>query len=376
MRILFITAHKYLPQMHGGAQSSTDEMCHSLLRRGHHVAVLAGLMPGKLFALKARIKMQFNRRLSGCQIARENRLGYPVWYSWFPWEAVDYVVSRENPDIIVVLAYMPVPMALAARRTGRPFLVQLQDVEFKQHGGPFEELGKVACIANSRFTAEKYNAAYGVEPTVIPPFVDAAKYKTASTRENVTFINPHPYKGRDIAVEIARRCPDIPFVFVQSWPLSHDHRAELEAMIAPLSNVTLLPARNDMRSIYGKCRILLVPSLWEEAYGRVAVEAEINGIPVVASNRGGLPEAVGGGGILVNPESPISEWVSAVRELWDNERTYDALSAAALVHAAGPELVHANQIKTFEHTLTKTIGTGVVSSPTGTAVPNAQSVRA
>ena len=65
-------------------------------------------------------------------------------------------------------------MALAARRTGRPFLVQLQDVEFKQHGGPFEELGKVACIANSRFTAEKYNAAYGVEPTVISPFVDEA----------------------------------------------------------------------------------------------------------------------------------------------------------------------------------------------------------
>ena len=146
-------------------------------------------------------------------------------------------------------------------------------------------------------------------------------------------------------------------------------------MIAPLSNVTLLPARNDMRSIYGKCRILLVPSLWEEAYGRVAVEAQISGIPVVASNRGGLPEAVGGGGILVNPESPISEWVSAVRELWDDERYYDALSAAALVHAAGPELVHSYQIKTFEHALTKAIGTGVVSSPTGTAVPIAQSVR-
>jgi glycosyltransferase involved in cell wall biosynthesis len=319
--------------------------------------------------------MQFNRKLSGCQIARETRLGYPVWYSWFPWEAVDYVVSRENPDIIVVLAYMPVPMALAARRTGRPFLVQLQDVEFKQHGGPFEELGKVACIANSRFTAGKYNAAYGVEPTVIPPFIDAAKYKTASTRENVTFINPHPYKGRDIAVEIARLCPDIPFVFVQSWPLSHDHRAELEAMIAPLSNVTLLPARNDMRGIYGKCRILLVPSLWEEAYGRVAVEAEINGIPVVASNRGGLPEAVGGGGILVSPESPITEWVSAVRKLWDDERYYDALSAAALVHAAGPELDHSNQVKTFERALTKAIGTDVVSSPTGAAVPIAQSGR-
>ena len=55
MRILFITAHKYLPQMRGGSQSSTNELCYDLMRRGHQVAVLAGLMPGKLFALKARM---------------------------------------------------------------------------------------------------------------------------------------------------------------------------------------------------------------------------------------------------------------------------------------------------------------------------------
>ena len=148
--------------------------------------------------------------------------------------------------------------------------------------------------------------------------MSAERYQATSTRENITFINPHPSKGRDIAIEIARQCPEIPFVFVESWPLSDEHRAELTEKLAPLSNVTLRPPQDDMRGIYGKCRILLVPSVWEEAFGRVATEAQLNGIPVVASNRGGLPEAVGEGGILISPDRPIGEWVSAIRKLWNN----------------------------------------------------------
>ena len=52
MKILFITAHKYLPQMYGGMQTCTDQLCHSLMEKGHKVAVLAGLMPGGLLAYK------------------------------------------------------------------------------------------------------------------------------------------------------------------------------------------------------------------------------------------------------------------------------------------------------------------------------------
>ena len=41
----------------------------------------------------------------------------------------------------------------------------------------------------------------------------------------------------------------------------------------------------------GHTRILLVPSLWGEAFGLVVVEAMLRGIPVLASNVGGLVEA-------------------------------------------------------------------------------------
>ncbi len=48
------------------------------------------------------------------------------------------------------------------------------------------------------------------------------------------------------------------------------------------------------REYFALTRMLLVPSVWEEPFGRVAAEAMVNGIPAIVSNRGALPEVVGG----------------------------------------------------------------------------------
>ena len=112
-----------------------------------------------------------------------------------------------------------------------------------------------------------------------------------STGEYVTLINPYNEKGFELAVKIAEQCKDIPFLFVESWKLSDEHRAEIERIIAPLGNVKLENRTSDMKTVYGRTKILLAPSKWEEAWGRVASEAHCSGIPVVGSTRGGLPEA-------------------------------------------------------------------------------------
>jgi len=273
---------------------------------------------------------------------------YPVWRARFPWDALGYVAGQQQPDLIIAMSGAPVRMAWAAKRTGIPLLMLLQNVEFHLLGGPFGELGKVPCVANSRFTAAKYRTTFGINPRVIYPFISAAKYRTQRTRENVTFINPLPVKGRDIVLGIARMCPEIRFVFVESWQLFDENRLYLMKELRALPNVTFLPSRNDMRSVYAKCRILLAPSVWEEAYGRVATEAQISGIPVVASSSGGLPEAVGAGGILLDPKQPIADWAAAVRRLWQEGRHYEELSAAAVAHAARREISSAYQIAAWE----------------------------
>jgi glycosyltransferase involved in cell wall biosynthesis len=62
----------------------------------------------------------------------------------------------------------------------------------------------------------------------------------------------------------------------------------------------------DPASFYEQIDVLFVPSLWNEAFGRTAIEALAYGIPVIASNRGGIPEAIQDGvtGLIVEPDEP------------------------------------------------------------------------
>jgi glycosyltransferase involved in cell wall biosynthesis len=54
-----------------------------------------------------------------------------------------------------------------------------------------------------------------------------------------------------------------------------------------------------MLSHLSSAEMLVVPSLWPEPFGRVAVEGMAAGIPVIASPLGGLPEVVGEGGHIL-----------------------------------------------------------------------------
>ena len=67
-------------------------------------------------------------------------------------------------------------------------------------------------------------------------------------------------------------------------------------------NITTMPYAPDPRTfyptVYSLTKLLLMPSLWYESFGLVAAEAMLNGIPVLASNRGALPETIGDAGFL------------------------------------------------------------------------------
>ena len=92
-----------------------------------------------------------------------------------------------------------------------------------------------------------------------------------------------------------------------------------------------------MRSVFARTRILLMPSVWEEPFGRLPVEAGAYGIPTLASVRGGLPESVGDGGALIDPLDDIAQWTRQITAL-DNADHYATLSAAARRNAARFEL--------------------------------------
>jgi glycosyltransferase involved in cell wall biosynthesis len=363
MNILFATPKPMPPEETGGMQSSGHELALSLAQRGHKVSFLCGLLEIGTLGIRARLVIKLLRR----KALRDRLLGYPVWRARSARETIEYVADQIKPDIIVVMCGQVVPMALAARRTKIPLLLNLQNVELGDHGGSFAELGNIPCVANSRFTADRYRKTFSVEPKVIHPLIDWKKYRTETTRENVTFINPHPLKGVDLAIAVARHCPEIPFSFVESWRLWPGERGAL-GKLAEVPNIKLRAPVSDMRQIYGKCRILLTPSRWEEAYGRVVSEAQFSGIPVVASNRGGLPEAVGSGGILLDPDGPIDKWVSTVKRLWHDDAYYSKLSSAARSYSERPALNESYQLDMWEHAFAEAVKHGHCCSDSSSLV--------
>jgi len=350
MRILFAGAHPYLPQIAGGTQSNTHELAAELIKRGHEVGVLSGLTGKGWIGGKGRLALKLGR-----EVAVDRSQGYPVYRSWFAAKGATAAARRFRPDVAIAQSGRILEVAEALRAADVPTLLYFHNVEFDDHGGSMDRFRNATCLANSDFTAARYAATYGVEAGVLNPLIQAARYAVESSRERVLFVNPHPLKGVDIALELAAACPDIPFDFVESWTLPEAQKAALVAKAKALSNITLHPSTNDMRVHYGRARILLIPSRWEETWGRVASEGHVSGIPALATRIGGLGEAVGPGGMLLAQSAPAAEWVAALRRMWDDKAHYAVLAGAALAYSRRPALDPAHQIDVLLAALEATI---------------------
>ncbi len=280
---------------------------------------------------------RIKRRISGERFSKDRYAGHVTYRAWDPTD-VSQVVRQFKPDVAIVQNGRTVPIALSLSDHNVPVVLYFRNVEFGELEGSPNDVGKARFIANSHFTARKYASEFKIEATVIPPLVDREKYETQSSGRYVTFINPYPVKGLEIALQIAKSCENIPFLFQESWGLDVERRQRLDERLRELPNVTFQPRTANMKTVYGVTRILLAPSLWEEAWGRVATEAHYSAIPVIGSRQGGLPEAIGPGGITLDYDVPISDWVDAVQLLWHDLETYGQYAAAALSFSQRSEM--------------------------------------
>ncbi len=140
--------------------------------------------------------------------------------------------------------------------------------------------------------------------------------------------------------------PDIPVLVVESRGIGGQLIAAGRTAGFELSRHESLMLSQGVakpRDIYAVTRVLLVPSLLEETAGRVAAEAMVNGIPALVSDRGGLPETVGEGGIVlplpkemmplsrvVATAQEVQEWLKWIERLVDDEESYAQWSEKAL----------------------------------------------
>lgn len=155
-------------------------------------------------------------------------------------------------------------------------------------------------IANSQFMADQIGKTFAIDPKVVyPPVAPAPMYRHRA--DALVTIGAELVKGRAIVEQLALLMPEESFVIVAK---------QYEHMVIK-NNITYLPWTKDIESVFAQAKILLVPSQWEEAFGRVAVEAQLRGIPVLASHVGGLPEIVPPA-YTVRDYTSVSAWHEAV----------------------------------------------------------------
>jgi glycosyltransferase involved in cell wall biosynthesis len=206
-----------------------------------------------------------------------------------------------------------------------------------------------AVVAIGQHMAQYIERALGRPVVVIhPPIYGAGPYPNYANFERgfLTMINPCAVKGISIFLEIARRLPEYQFAAIPGWgTTSEDRRA-----LGRVPNIRLLPNPKDIDELLSQTRLLLNPALWYEGFGLIVMESMLRGIPVVASDSGGLKEAKRGTGYVIpvrtieqfDPvfdehamprpvveENDAAPWVAAVQELLTDRAAYQRESAAS-----------------------------------------------
>lgn len=331
MRVLFATMHKHLPEIRGGMEVNTHQLAQELIARGNAVGVLCGLAGVGLTGFSARLRMKLLRTAA----PRDQSLGYPVWRAWDAVSAVPGVARIFHPNVVVIQGGAHFEGLVRACLTlGVPVVCYAHSQDRMILPDEIRESPNLHFVVNSRFTATLHpDKTIG---GIFRPLVRRAEYAVESERSSAVFINPARYKGVEIVERLAAARPDVPFLFVVNRHAMTAKAAGLDCSDHP--NVRFIGPFSDMRPVYRQAKVVLAPSQCMETWGRVATEAHLSGIPVLASDSGGLPEAVGPGGLCLPVDAPASEWLAAFSTIWDDETRYQEMSEAALHYAQRPDI--------------------------------------
>ncbi|MGE5487949.1 MAG: alpha/beta fold hydrolase [bacterium] len=368
MRILLAANASYVPPR-GGATRSNIVWLETLAERGHECRVIAALLPRDAESVKQLRDEQVDTELleagPGWEAVRRGKL--TVFSAADP--------ARRNELLArQVREFQPDWVLVSSEDVGQVLLGEASRlapgrVVFLAHTPQFLPFGPESWSPNAPGTEAARRAAGvvvighhmagyverhlgRVAEVIHPPIYGAGPWRNLARFGEglVTIVNPCAVKGAPIFLEVARRMPDVAFGALPGWGTTAADMRALEA----LPNVTILPNTKNIEDTLARTTVLFMPSLWYEGFGLIAMEALLRGIPVVASDSGGLVEAKKGTGFvipvspveryepvyderglprMVAPEQDPEPWVEALRKLTSDREAYEAESQRSRIAA-------------------------------------------
>jgi len=354
MKLLLLQDHLYLPSFGGGIKANRL-LLESLVRRGHECNVASPAFttragPGNESEFLEQMKQR------GVPVAFPEPGLYSYSYNGVNVDAMAFPSADRIHELIARRIHQIQPDAVLANDDKRRLFLSsavaaapdrvillLQTVvnlpfgplAAQESGDQLELMRRARRIVVISHFLQDYLYRYAqLESTLISfpvygdgPFPVLGQFD----RGFVTLINPCVEKGLGIFLALARDFPSVPFAAVPTWGAD---QAVLEALLA-LPNMTILEPAEDVDEIYKRTRVLLAPSVWTETFGYVVPEAMLRGIPVLAGNIGGLPEAKLGvdyllpvipaerhNGTYTSPPQNIAPWANALRQLLTDPDAY------------------------------------------------------
>lgn len=325
--------HLAVPEHNAGSETTVWAAFRALAQRGHDCQIVCDRSKTAPYTHE------------GINVVRPPRRGTQRWLQEFVKDC-DLLVTHLD------LTSLAMQLALTVRKPLVHFVHNDAQLEFWRVNTMKAQL----VVFNSHWIAESEKRWYWLKPNepptvwpgpsvIVHPVVEPHHYQ-CERGDSITLVNPTSGKGAATFYELAQRMPDKQFVTAQGGygyqvacpsrygSAHHTFYDETgsEQNCYGLPNVTHLKNDPDVRNVFRRTRVLLMPSDYE-SYGRVGVEAACAGIPTIAHPTPGLKEAFGDAAIFLN-RNDVDSWANEIERLYGDENYYQQRSKAALALAA------------------------------------------
>jgi len=324
--------HGYPPDHNAGAEWMLHAINKEMVAKGHNVRVMlrTGDIPVSKNGVTYYKKVSDLKVFEGVEIYREGAGMYSKLYGW-----ADIIVTHLN-------------MTGKAMNLARDFKKPLVHLLHNTHHN--DVIYRINVKNNYLVYNAKWNkkaSKYRNESIVVYPAVWKEDYEVEPQGDNITLVNCWADKGGHTLVELAKEMPEYKFLGVMG--------GYGDQVIGKEDNLTYIENTPNIKEVYKKSRIILMPSFYE-SWGRVAVEAMCSGIPVIAHPTPGLKESLGKAGLFADRDKP-EQWVKLIKKL-DNEDYYKEISDKCKKRANELNDISKSQMDDYEKFFNKIIKKG------------------